>query len=123
MQNRKTYFEQVPVELVKKIAERSADETATSSLGALDEEGSGRAGDCSTRMGAFSDENLRYPEWQRFYRDALVELDKRKLNERIALAETAISNRLRQTLHRPPDRAELLAVDDALACLRMLKNS
>jgi hypothetical protein len=123
MQSRKTHFEQVPVEFVKQIAERFADHAATSSLGSLKEERSGREGDCSTRIGAFSDEILRYPEWQRSYRDALLELDEGKLKERIALAETAISNRLRHASLRSPDTSELRAIDDALACLRLLKNS
>lgn len=40
-------------------------------------------------------DNIEYPNWQKLCQDALVELDKDKLRERIAAAEAAISNRLR----------------------------
>jgi hypothetical protein len=37
-----------------------------------------------------------YPDWQNEYAAALVELDRKKLPERVAEAEAAIFNRLRQ---------------------------
>ena len=42
-----------------------------------------------------ADEDIRHAEWQEPYQQALLELDQKKLRERIAAAETAISNRLR----------------------------
>jgi hypothetical protein len=41
-----------------------------------------------------TDEGLLYPEWQKLYRQVVLELDKEKLRECIAAAETAISKHL-----------------------------
>ena len=64
---------------------------------------------------------ILYPQWQNEYAAALVELDREKLPERVAAAETAIFNRL-QTISQSSDhRAEHQAIEDALAALRVLK--
>jgi hypothetical protein len=65
--------------------------------------------------------DLKYPDWQIPFRDALLELDKNKLKERLTQVETAIFNR-RQALSRSADsRDERQAIEDALATLRILK--
>jgi hypothetical protein len=65
--------------------------------------------------------DILYPDWQNEYAAALVELDREKLPERVAAAETAIFNRL-QVLSKSSDhQAERQAVEDALAALRVLK--
>jgi len=62
-----------------------------------------------------------YPDWQNDYAAALVELDCKKLPERVGAAETAIFNRL-QTISQSSDhRAEHQAIEDSLAALRVLK--
>jgi len=66
-------------------------------------------------------ENVQYPEWQKLFQDALVELDKDELHERVAAAEAAILSRLEamsDTGDRPSERH---AIEDALASLRVLK--
>jgi hypothetical protein len=50
-----------------------------------------------------------------------VELDREKLAERVATAETAIFNRLQLISQSSDHRAERQAIEDALAALRVLK--
>ena len=63
---------------------------------------------------------ILYPEWQNAYQAALLELD-RKLLERVTAAETAIFNRIQALLQDPDHAAELQAIEDALASLRVLR--
>ena len=68
--------------------------------------------------------NLRFPLWQPQYQAALMELNHGKLLERITETEYAIFERL-QSLEGTPNCesrfVELLAIEDALASLRLLK--
>ena len=70
-----------------------------------------------------TDEGIPYAEWREPYQQALLELDKKTLSERIAAAETAISNRLRTIAGRSNHHAERQAIDDALSSLRVLKRN
>ena len=45
-------------------------------------------------MGGPSSPKILYPEWQNEYQAALLELDRKKLLERVMAAETAIFNRI-----------------------------
>ena len=68
--------------------------------------------------------DLRFPHWQSQYQAALVELNHTKLLERVTEAEYAIYERLEslEGIPNPESRfAELLAIEDALASLRLLK--
>ena len=47
-----------------------------------------------------------YPEWSLKYREALLEVDPKKLSERVAEAETAIFGRLQQLNRNQDGRAE-----------------
>ena len=73
-----------------------------------------------------SPSSLRYPVWQRAYEAALLELDRKKLLERVHTAEAVIFNRL-QALVQIPDSpehaAERQAMEDALNALRVLKRN
>jgi hypothetical protein len=65
---------------------------------------------------------LRYPEWQKTYHDALLELNPQKLVQRVSAAETAVLSRL-QEIRLSSDRyAEIQAIEDAINGLRVLKN-
>lgn len=66
-------------------------------------------------------EPLEGPDWQRLYRDALVELDVDILQERLAVAEAAIFLRLQALSPAPDCLFERYAIEDALANLRILK--
>jgi hypothetical protein len=62
-----------------------------------------------------------YAEWQTSYRDALLEVNKQKLEAKIQLAEWKIFQRL-QTISADSDHhEERLAIADAVNALRILK--
>jgi hypothetical protein len=65
---------------------------------------------------------LRYPEWQKPYHDALLELNPQKLVQRVNEAETAILSRLQEIRIGSDSRLEAQAIEDALNGLRVLKN-
>ena len=69
----------------------------------------------------FSIPKILYPEWQAEYQAALLELDPKRLFERVTAAETAIFNRLQAMSHNSDGHAERQAIEDALAALRVLK--
>jgi hypothetical protein len=68
--------------------------------------------------------SLRFPQWQPQYQAALIELNRSKLLERVTSAECAIFHGLRSLEGTPNSEsrfAELLAIEDALASLRLLE--
>ena len=65
--------------------------------------------------------NLRFPQWQAQYEAALVELNHGKLFQRVTDAEYAIFHRLQSLTSTTDCHPELLAIEDALASLRLLK--
>jgi len=65
--------------------------------------------------------NLKFPEWQRQYQAALMELDRKKLPERVLEAENAIFQRLQSLAVSRNGMAERQAIEDALGSLRVLK--
>jgi hypothetical protein len=64
---------------------------------------------------------ILYPAWQHEYQAALLELDPKKLLERVTAAETAIFNRLQAISRSADTHAERQAIEDALASLRVIK--
>jgi hypothetical protein len=66
-------------------------------------------------------QEFEYPEWQKPYRQALLELDTAKLQEQVAVAESAIARRMRSLAIGPESAAERRALADALSSLRVLK--
>ena len=67
---------------------------------------------------------LRYPEWQRLYQTALLEVDPKRLADRVAEAEAAIFGRLQQLseISESQDgQAERRAIDGAMYALKILK--
>ena len=65
---------------------------------------------------------LRYPEWQKTYHDALLELNPQKLVQRVSEAETAILSRLQEIRFCSDSCLEVQAIEDAINGLRVLKN-
>jgi hypothetical protein len=66
--------------------------------------------------------DLKYPDWQKPVLEAVLELDWEKLRARVAEAEMAIAARLGAiTRGGAEHHAELEAMEDALAILRVLK--
>lgn len=70
-----------------------------------------------------TDEHIPYPEWQKPLLQALLELDEKKLGERVAAAEAAISKRLQVIAYDPLRQMERHAIEDALSSLRILKRT
>jgi hypothetical protein len=68
-----------------------------------------------------STESLRFPAWQREYHAALVEVDRRRLQQRVIKAEEAIFTRLQALIDTPNADVEHQAIENALASLRVLK--
>jgi hypothetical protein len=66
---------------------------------------------------------IRYCEWEHEYEAAVLELDPKKLWERVTAAETAISKRLQAISHSSECDAERQGIEFALAILRVLKKS
>jgi hypothetical protein len=62
-----------------------------------------------------------YAEWQTSYRDALLEVNKQKLEAKIQLAEWKIFQRLQTISADSDDHGERSAIADALNALRVLK--
>jgi hypothetical protein len=69
------------------------------------------------------DDGIQYPEWQKTYQDALLELDQEKFDARVTAAESAIFNRLQAIAGDSVNHAERQALQDAIASLRVLKRN
>ena len=67
-----------------------------------------------------SSPKLRFPEWQKPYFDAVLEINPQQLHEKVLHAENAIYLRLQQ-LDTANSHEELIAIDGAMTNLRMLK--
>jgi hypothetical protein len=67
------------------------------------------------------DKHMKYPKWQKPYLAALMEVNPQELNEKIAVAEAAISQRGRELTTNDWDIDEHLAVRDAAFNLHALK--
>ena len=65
---------------------------------------------------------LRYPEWQKPYHEALLEPNPQKLVQRVNEAEKAILSRLQEMRIGSDSHMEAQAIEDALSGLRVLKN-
>jgi hypothetical protein len=65
---------------------------------------------------------VRYPEWQKTYHDALLEPNPQKFVQRVNEAETAILSRLQEIRIGSDSRMEARAIEDALSGLRVLEN-
>ena len=75
--------------------------------------------DSSLTASSFSP--LRFPNWQREYESALLETDKSVLFKRVEVAEAAILARRDVLEHDSSSQTERVAMEDALANLRVLK--
>jgi hypothetical protein len=66
-------------------------------------------------------ERILYPEWQKPYQEALLEVDDDKLAELLSAAQAAICKRLQAISGDSNHHAERQAIEDALAFIRVLK--
>lgn len=117
----KTYFEQVPLEMVMKILEQQAvAQTDTASDLVIVKSSAKNA----TNTGAaelVDVQGLQYPDWQEVCQEALIELDRNKLKEKVAAAEAVVFQRLQELAYRADAQAERQALLDVTSSLRFLK--
>lgn len=114
----KTYFEQVPLEMVMKILEQqSLAQTDTSSDLVLVKGFATDTGDSEL----IDVQGLEYPSWQKCCQEALIELDREKLKEKVAAAEAMVFQRLQEIADRTDAQAERQALMDVTSSLRFLK--
>lgn len=64
---------------------------------------------------------IRYPQWQPMYQEAITELDLEKLHQKVFAAETGIFKRLQELSGSNDHQEERLALSDAISGLRVLK--
>ena len=65
--------------------------------------------------------DVQFCEWQKFYYEALMEIDLKKLGQRIRVAEEAIYRRINELRKMAEGRGEEQAIQDALHFLLILK--
>ena len=64
-----------------------------------------------------------YPEWQKEFQAAILELNREKLADRVVMAERAISKRLQALSQSSDSVGERQAIEDALSSLRLFKRN
>jgi hypothetical protein len=80
------------------------------------------AGFLRLKVAVMSTTHLRYPQWQEALLQVVVEMKPDGLMEKVKIAETAISKRLRELENIPGCNEERLALYNAVSTLRVLKN-
>jgi hypothetical protein len=78
-------------------------------------------GEKQAKKGISPMSDLKFPEWQEPYLEAMMETDRWKLPDRVNLAETALLSRLKTILSTSDRRTEKQAIEDALIGLTVLK--
>jgi hypothetical protein len=68
-----------------------------------------------------SEQDFKYPDWQKIFLEAALELDQGEMKNRVAAAETILSDRLKAVSQMANCEAERQALNDALQTLRILK--
>jgi hypothetical protein len=132
MRQSKFHFEQIPVEVVKRMMAEAAEKEMVRHAGISQENlsacGSDATGLGETKVqiaGSFTIEvdasDLQYPEWQKPLQEALLELDPAKLRAKLDAAESAIFDRLQANSHGGAHHPERVAMEDALSSLRVVK--
>ena len=64
---------------------------------------------------------LKYPQWQKPLKAALIEVDPRELRAKVQVAEMAISSRMQQLESASVSKDELCALAEALSAIRVMK--
>jgi hypothetical protein len=64
---------------------------------------------------------LKYPQWQLPYREAILEFDRNRLSDKIQKAETAVRERQQVLEQRANGQEERQALSDAISTLKILK--
>jgi hypothetical protein len=62
-----------------------------------------------------------YKQWEQIYAEAMLEIDERKLENRIDVAMTVLGDSLQKLGESPQNMREKQAIQDALRTLRLLR--
>lgn len=125
----KTHFEQVPIEVAKKIAREEAQRQRDNALAQgerflkfreREQPANGRNGNARTKE-TMEDTGLRFPEWQTPLQEVILEFNREKLPGKIQNMEQALNERLRQLSMASDGLEERTAISDALSLLRIIK--
>jgi hypothetical protein len=73
------------------------------------------------RNSSMNDSELKYPQWQLPYREAILEFDLNRLPDKIQKAESAVRERLQVLEQRANGQEERQALSDAISTLTILK--
>lgn len=73
------------------------------------------------RKESMSDQEFKYPEWQRPLQDVILEFDREKLPSKIEKMEGLILERLQQLSQGKDGHGEREAINHALSLLRAIK--
>ena len=135
-------FEQVPLEVVKKILEDQAQQKKNGQPYAQDQEqdvskdsSKARATNGGTRIlpqktdpeksngkpQPMSNEELKFPVWQGPLQDLILEFDPKKLGEKVQKVETVIFERQQQLYQGSDGHVEREALNDGLNIIRVIK--
>jgi hypothetical protein len=80
------------------------------------------AGFLRQKVAVMSTTHLPYPQWQEAFWQVVMEMKPDGLMEKIKIAETAISQRLRELEINPAYKEERIALYNAVSTLRVLKS-
>jgi len=69
-----------------------------------------------------NDSEVKYPQWQLPLQQAILEVDRNRLPDKIQKAETAVHERVRALEQRASGHEERLALSDAMSTLKALKS-
>jgi hypothetical protein len=94
MRNRKTHFEQVPLEVVKKVVLDGKEMT---------------------------NGQLKYPKWQAPLQEVILEFDREALRKKLEKVETSILERLQELHREAKGHSERRAIKDALSTVRVIQ--
>jgi hypothetical protein len=67
-----------------------------------------------------SEEELKFPEWQKPLQDAILEFDREKLLEKLKKVEALIIERDQQLARANDGHVERVALSDAMSVIRVL---
>jgi hypothetical protein len=110
----KMNFELVPLDqIMEQIAHGRISEATTSAS-------QGVNGSKDESYGGVPCERLQYPQWQKPFLEAMLELDRKKIKGRAEIARLVIVGRMQSLAQGPAAPAEQNALTDALASLRVL---
>jgi hypothetical protein len=128
MQKSKTYFEQVPLEIVRKIVEEQFGQEESAWQAPTQKDGQELPSIRMMSPSAASPREeatkspglLEFPEWQDPIQELILEFNPEQFREKLQIVETAILERRQQLESQINSHRERQALNDALPILRFI---